>query len=87
MKEGEVKEFFFLPDGGAKIIEVSPGCGSCTKAWMEDGVLKVKFTADPIPKHLIGDGRVEQEVTKNIRVDYDDSTYETLSFTAKIVQK
>ena len=67
--------------------DIQTSCG-CTSAVFKGNCLTVKYTPNPIPKHLIAEGKTFYNTRKTIAIGYIDSNGEskrdTLSFTALI---
>lgn len=83
LKERETKILLYTADQEIiGVTRIKTSCG-CSKATVVNGnQVRVVFTAQPIPKHLLHQGYYNS--SKSIDVFYNDSTKQRLTFTAKI---
>lgn len=79
------KVYFQAKENIPPIINIIPGCG-CTDFRYDKKTkrLHVEYQAGRIPRHL---GTNSVDITKYIRITYNDQRQESLSFTGKKVKK
>lgn len=66
-----------------EIIQISPGCDCTSYKYDKDqGILKVNYASEPVPYHL----PQGVDISKRIRITYDNGSGEDLKFTAKKIR-
>ena len=76
------KEVIFEYSGDEEITDISTSCG-CSQAEYKNGILKVTFFPNPVPTHLVAQGKDSYSTTKHITIK-QGTKYIQLSFTAII---
>lgn len=84
VRVGDSAKFEFVPEVPLEnVVKVSTSCG-CTTANLVDGVIKVYFSAKPIPYHL---GQAQSyPVNMKINIFYKDGQQDILSFSTRVTR-